>query len=54
MRQVKSHAESDNIVLLAVLLEFDQVVALMAIEHKQLICANSAPLCVRIKVLQPL
>jgi hypothetical protein len=51
VRQVRRHAESNNIILLAVLLEFKRVIALIAIKYKQLVYANSAPLCMRIKVL---
>jgi hypothetical protein len=53
MQQVERHAESNNLVLLAVLLGFEQVVALMAIEYKQLVCTNNASLCMHVKVLQP-
>ena len=38
--------------LLTVLLEFKQVVALIAVNNKQLISAYSLPLCILIKVLQ--
>ena len=48
---MRRHAESDNLVLLAVLLEFKRVVALVAINNKQTIASYSPPLCVRIKVL---
>ena len=51
MRQVRRHVESNNLVLLAVLLEFKQVVALVAINSKQTIASYSPLLCVRIKVL---
>ena len=51
MRQVRRHVESNNLILLAVLLEFEQVVALMAINNKQTIASYSPSLCVRIKVL---
>jgi hypothetical protein len=51
MRRVRRHTESDNLVLLAVLLEFERVVALVAINNKQTIASYSPPLCVRIKVL---
>jgi hypothetical protein len=32
---VRRHTESDNLVLLTVLLEFERVVALMAVDYKQ-------------------
>jgi hypothetical protein len=35
MRRVRSHSESYDLVLLAVLLEFERVVALVAINNKQ-------------------
>jgi cell division protein FtsI/penicillin-binding protein 2 len=52
MRRVRRHAESNNLILFAVLLKFERVVALMVVEHKQLVRANSAPLCMRVKVRQ--
>jgi hypothetical protein len=48
---MRRHAESDNLVLLAVLLEFERVVALVAIDNKQTILSNSRPLCMPIEVL---
>jgi hypothetical protein len=51
---VRRHAESDDLVLLAVLLEFERVIALVAVNNEQVIASYSPPLCVRIKVLQPL
>jgi hypothetical protein len=48
---VRRHAESDDIVLLTVLLEFERVVALVAVKYKQSVRANSALLCMLIKVL---
>jgi hypothetical protein len=51
VQQVRRHAESNNLVLLAVLLEFKQVVALVAINNKQIIASYSPSLCVCIKVL---
>jgi hypothetical protein len=48
---VGRHAESNNFILLIVLLEFKQVVALVAVNYKQAICANSIPLCILVKVL---
>jgi hypothetical protein len=54
MRQVRRHAESNNLVFLAVLLEVERVVALMAVNDKQAVATNSPPLYMCIKVLQPL
>jgi hypothetical protein len=51
MRRVRRHAESNNLVLLAVLLEFERVVAIVAVNNEQPVPANSAPLCMLIKVL---
>jgi hypothetical protein len=51
---VGRHAESNNLVLLTVLLEIEQVVALMAVNNEQLISAYNSPFCMLIKVLQPL
>jgi hypothetical protein len=51
MRQVRRHIESNNLVLLIVLLEFKQVIALIAINNKQIIASYSPPLYMRIKVL---
>jgi hypothetical protein len=48
------HIVSDNLVLLAVLLESEQVVALMAVNCEQAVGANYPLLCMLIKVLQPL
>jgi hypothetical protein len=49
---VRRHADSDNLVLLAILLEFKQVVALIAVNCEQLVAANYPLLCMLIKVLQ--
>jgi hypothetical protein len=48
---VRRHTESDNLVLLAVLLEFKRVVALVAVNNKQTIVSYSPLLCVSVKVL---
>jgi hypothetical protein len=48
---VQKHADSNNLVLLAILLEFKQVVALMAVNCEQLVAANYPLLCMLIKVL---
>jgi hypothetical protein len=49
---MQRHAESDNRVLLAVLPESKQVMALMAINNKQTILFNYTLLCMPVKVLQ--
>jgi hypothetical protein len=51
---VRRHAESDNLILLTVLLEFKRVVALVAVNNKQTIVSYSPLLCVSVKVLEPL
>jgi hypothetical protein len=48
---VQRHADSNNLVLLTILLEFKQVVALIAVNCKQLVAANYPLLCMLIKVL---
>jgi hypothetical protein len=48
---VQRHADSNNLILLAVLLECKQVVALIAINCEQLVAANYSLLCMLIKVL---
>jgi hypothetical protein len=49
---VQRHVDSNNLVLLTVLLEIKQVVALIAVDNKELISAYNSPLCILIKVLQ--
>jgi hypothetical protein len=49
---VRRHADSNNLVLLTVLLECKQAVALMAVNYKQSVAANHPLLCMLIKVLQ--
>jgi hypothetical protein len=51
MRRVRRYIESNNLVLLIVLLEFKRVIALIAINNEQIIASYSPPLCIRIKVL---
>jgi hypothetical protein len=51
VRRVRRHVESNNIILLVVLLEFKRGVAIIAINYKQLVRANSILLCIIIKVL---
>jgi hypothetical protein len=48
---VRRHADSNNLILLAVLLEYERVVALMAVDNKELISAYNPPLYMLIKVL---
>jgi hypothetical protein len=48
---VRRHVDSNNLVLLAVLLEYERVVALIAVDNKELISAYNPPLCMLIKVL---
>ena len=51
MRRVRRHAEKNNILLLAKILEIDGAVALMAVDNEQSIPTYSMPLCMGIKVL---
>jgi hypothetical protein len=48
---VRRHAESNNLVILIVLLEFKRFVALIAVNNKQPIGANNSSLYMLIKVL---
>jgi hypothetical protein len=48
---VRRHADSNNLILLIVLLEFKQVIALIAVNCKQLVATNYPLLCILIKVL---
>jgi hypothetical protein len=48
---VQRHVDSNNLVLLAVLLEYKQVIALIAVNCKQLVGTNYSLLCILIKVL---
>jgi hypothetical protein len=48
---VQRHADSNNLVIFAVLLECKQVVALVAVDNKELISAYNLSLCMLIKVL---
>jgi hypothetical protein len=48
---VQRHADSNNLILFAVLLEYKQVIALIAVNNKELISAYNPPLYVLIKVL---
>jgi hypothetical protein len=49
---VQRHADSNNLILLAVLLECKRVVALIAVDNKELISTYNSPLYMLIKVLQ--
>jgi hypothetical protein len=51
---VRRHADSNDLVILIVLLEIKRVVALIAVNNEQLIGAYNSPLCMLVKVLQPL
>jgi hypothetical protein len=48
---VRRHTDSNNLVLLIVLLECEQVVALMAVNNKEPISAYNPSLYILIKVL---
>jgi hypothetical protein len=48
---MRRHADSNNLILLIVLLECERVVALIAVNNKQLISAYNLSLCILIKVL---
>jgi hypothetical protein len=48
---VRRHADSNNLVILIVLLEIKRVIALMAVNNKQLIGAYNSPLYMLVKVL---
>ena len=51
---MRRHADSNNVVILAVFLEIQRVMALMSVDNEQSVDANYPLLCMRIKVLQPL
>jgi hypothetical protein len=48
---VRRHVDSNNLVLLVVLLECKRVVALIAVNYEQSIAANYPLLCMLVKVL---
>jgi hypothetical protein len=48
---VRRHVDSNNLVLLTVLLECERVVALMAVDNKKLMSAYNPLLYILIKVL---
>ena len=41
---MRRHAESNNFVILAVLLEFQRLIALIAVDNEQTVGPNSTPL----------
>jgi hypothetical protein len=51
VQRVERYAESDNLILLTVLLEIERVVALIAVNNKQLISAYNSSFYMLIKVL---
>jgi hypothetical protein len=48
---VRKHTDSNNLILLIVLLEYERVMALIAVNNKELISAYNPPLYILIKVL---
>jgi hypothetical protein len=48
---VQRHIDSNNLILLAVLLECERVIALIAVNCEQLVGTNYSLLCMLIKVL---
>jgi hypothetical protein len=48
---VQRYIDSNNLILLTVLLEIKQVIALIAVNNKELTSAYNPPLCMLIKVL---
>ena len=53
VRGVWGHTEGDNLALLAEILEFKRLVALVAVDNQQPIASYSGSLCVVDKVLKP-
>jgi hypothetical protein len=51
VQQVERYIESNNLILLIVLLEIKQVIALIAVNNKQLISAYNSSFYMLIKVL---
>ena len=51
---MRRHAERDNVVLLAMELEFGRVVALVAVEDQQPIFAFRTKCCMVVEVLDPI
>jgi hypothetical protein len=48
---VRRHIDSNNLILLIVFLEYERVIALIAVNNKQLVATNYSPLYMLIKVL---
>jgi hypothetical protein len=48
---VQRHIDSNNLILLIVLLECERVIALIAVDNKKLISTYNSSLCMLIKVL---
>jgi hypothetical protein len=51
---MRRHAECDDVVLLAIELEFGRVVALVAVEDQQPIFAFRTRCCMEVEVLDPI
>jgi hypothetical protein len=51
---MRRHAERDDVILLAVELEFGRVVAFVAVEDQQLVFALCLGRCVVVEVLDPI
>jgi hypothetical protein len=54
VRRVRRHTESNNLILLILLLESKRVVTVIAVDNKQTMLSTSTLLCIPVKVLQPL
>ena len=52
--RMRRYAEHDNVVLLAIELEFSRVVALVAIEDQQSVFASCARRYIEVEVLDPI
>jgi hypothetical protein len=48
---VRRHIDSNNLILLVVFLEFERVIALVAVNNEKLVAANYPLPCMPIKVL---
>jgi hypothetical protein len=48
---MRRHVDSNNLILLIVLLECERVVALIAVNCEQLVATNYSLLCILVKVL---
>jgi len=51
---MQRHTERDNIILLAIELEFDRVVAFVAVEDQQLVFAFRTRCYIEVEVLNPI